>query len=172
MTQKPDEVIKMEQEGDDEEFVGLNIDPRLLEIVPKLFVRESEVEVFYDEFLKNVESTKKLRKNKDNRSRMNEAFLNELLKYHDIDTINAVLNDEEIKEDVELLDEDEEKDVDKLLRKTFKNKIEFRTFMTYISQFMMENKDSPVEASAKAMKMLGKSDSEILKITSVIDKIF
>lgn len=103
---------------------------------------------------------------------MNEAFLNELLKYHDIDTINAVLNDEEIKEDVELLDKDEEKDVDKLLRKTFKNKIEFRTFMTYISQFMMENKDSPVEASAKAMKMLGKSDSEILKITSVIDKVF
>ena len=45
---KPDEVIRMEQEDEDEEFVGLNVDSQLLELVPKLFKTEPEVEVFYE----------------------------------------------------------------------------------------------------------------------------
>lgn len=167
---KPEEVRRMEEE-EDEEFVGLNIDSKLLEIVPKIFTRESEVTVFYEGFLETIQNTKVLRKNQNNRARMNEAFLNELLKYHDIDYINAILNDEKVPEE-EMLDPDEEKDVDKLLRKTFRTRDEFRMFMAYISQNMMEGKDSPVEAAAKAMKRLGKTDTEILKITSVIDKVF
>lgn len=166
---KPEEVKRMEEE-EDEEFVGLNVDSNLLEVVQVLFKTEPEVEVFYDGFLERVESDKKLRKHTDDRKRMNSAFLDELLKYHDLDTINDAINGISHKE--EMVMGDDEKDVNKILRKTFKNKMEFRMFMTYISQFMMENKDSPVEAAAKSMKMLGKSDNEILAITSVIDKIF
>lgn len=102
---------------------------------------------------------------------MNKAFIDELLKYHDIDTINNALNGIS-SDDEELISIEDEKDVNKIIRKTFKNKMEFRMFMTYISQFMMEDNDSPVEAAAKSMKRLGKSDSDILQITSVIDKIF
>ena len=47
---KPEEVKKMEQE-DDEEFVGLNVDTNLLDVVQVLFKTEPEVEVFYDGFL-------------------------------------------------------------------------------------------------------------------------
>ena len=167
---KPEEVKRMEEE-EDEEFVGLNVDENLLEIVQVLFKTEPEVEVFYDGFLERMQSDKKLRKHTDDRKRMNKAFLDELLKYHDVDTINDALNGID-KSDDSLVMGDEEKDVDKILRKTFSNKMEFRMFMTYISQFMMENNDTPVEAAAKAMKRLGKSDNDILQITSVIDKIF
>ena len=170
--QKPEEVLRMEQEDDDEEFVGLNVDSDLLELVPILFKTEPEVEVFYDGFLERIQTDKKVRKHQDNRKRMNEAFLDELLKYYDIDTINDVLNNKRITEDDKLAGGQEEKDVDKLLRKTFKNKMEFRMFITYITQFMMESNDTPVEAAAKSMKRLGKSDNDILAITSVIDKIF
>lgn len=165
---KPEEVKRMEEE-EDEEFVGLNVDSNLLEAVQVLFKTEPEVEVFYDSFLERMQADKKLRKHTDNRKRMNAAFLDELLKYHDIDTINAAL-DGVSTDDVVI--GDEEKDVDKILRQTFKNKMEFRMFMTYISQFMMEEKDSPVEAAAKSMKRLGKSDNDILQITSIIDKVF
>ncbi len=166
---KPEEVKRMEEE-EDEEFVGLNVDTNLLEVVQILFKTEPEVEVFYDGFLERIQSDKKLRKHQDDRKRMNSAFLDELLKYHDLDTINDAING--ISRDDELVLGEEEKDVNKILRKTFKNKMEFRMFMTYISQFMMENKDTPVEAAAKSMKLLGKSDHEILQITNVIDKIF
>ena len=166
---KPEEVKCMEEE-EDEEFVGLNVDTNLLEIVQVLFKTEPEVEVFYDGFLERINLDKKLRKHTDDRKRMNSAFLDELLKYHDLDTINDALNG--LAGDDELVSMEEEKDVNKVLRKTFKNKMEFRMFMTYISQFMMEDKDTPVEAAAKSMKRLGKSDADILKITSVIDKIF
>lgn len=166
---KPEEVKRMEEE-EDEEFVGLNVDTNLLEIVQVLFKTEPEVEVFYDGFLERINLDKKLRKHTDDRKRMNSAFLDELLKYHDLDTINDALNG--LAGDDELVSMEEEKDVNKVLRKTFKNKMEFRMFMTYISQFMMEDKDTPVEAAAKSMKRLGKSDADILKITSVIDKIF
>lgn len=167
---KPEEVKRMEEE-EDEEFIGLNIDSKLLEIVPKIFKTEPEVEVFYEGFLDKIQNTKVLRKNQNNRQRMNEAFLDELLKYHDLEYINSVLNDEQVPEE-NILDAEDEKNVDKLLRKTFKNKTEFHMFMTHISQYMMENKATPVEAAAMAMQRLGKSDTEILKITSVIDKIF
>ena len=86
-------------------------------------------------------------------------------------TINNALNNVEVDTDGDVVD-DEIKYVDKLLRKTFKDKMEFRMFMTYISQFMMESNDTPVEAAAKSMKRLGKADNEILRVTSVIDKIF
>lgn len=168
---KPEEVIRMEQE-EDEEFVGLNVDTELLELVHVLFKTEPEVEVFYDGFLERIQTDKKVRKHQDNRKRMNKAFIDELLKYHDIDTINNALNNKSINEDIELAEGQEEKDVDKLLRKTFRNKMEFRMFITYISQYMMEENDTPVEAAAKSMKRLGKSDNDILAITSVIDKIF
>jgi hypothetical protein len=166
---KPEEVKRMEEE-EDEEFVGLNVDTNLLEVVQKLFKTEPEVEIFYDGFLERIQNDKKLRKHTDDRKRMNSAFLDELLKYHDLDTINNAING--ISRNDELVSGEEEKNVDKIIRKTFKNKMEFRMFMTYISQFMMENKDSPVEAAAKSMKRLGKSDHEILQITNVIDKIF
>lgn len=166
---KPEEVKRMEEE-EDEEFVGLNVDTNLLDVVQILFKTEPEVEVFYDGFLERIQSDKKLRKNPDDRKRMNSAFLDELLKYHDLETINDAING--VSRDDELVSGQDEKDVDKILRKTFKNKMEFRMFMTYISQFMMENKDTPVEAAAKSMKLLGKSDHEILQITNVIDKIF
>lgn len=166
---KPEEVKRMEEE-EDEEFVGLNVDTNLLEVVQVLFKTEPEVEVFYDGFLERIQSDKRLRKNQDDRKRMNSAFLDELLKYHDLDTINNAING--VSRDDELVSGQDEKDVDKILRKTFKNKFEFRMFMTYISQFMMEEKDTPVEAAAKSMKRLGKSDYEILQITNVIDKIF
>ena len=168
---KPEEVRRMEEEDEDEEFVGLNIEQNPLEVVQKLFKTEPEVEVFYDDFLERVHNDKKLRKHQDDRRRMNEAFLDELLKYHDLDTINNALNNVEVDTDGDVVD-DEIKYVDKLLRKTFKDKMEFRMFMTYISQFMMESNDTPVEAAAKSMKRLGKADNEILKVTSVIDKIF
>ncbi len=167
---KPEEIRKLEEEDEDEEFVGLNIDTNLLEIVPILFKTEPEVEVFYDNFLERVELNKKLRKHKNDRKRMNQAFLDELLKYHDVDAINDALNGNSSSEDT--VDADQEKDVDKILRKVFSNKMEFRMFMTYISQYMMELGDSPVEAAAKSMKRLGKSDTEILQVTSVIDKVF
>jgi hypothetical protein len=115
---------------------------------------------------------KKLRKHQENRKRMNQAFLDELLKYYDIDTINDVLNDKSKNNEVELASGADEKEVDRILRKTFKNKREFRMFITYISQFMMENNDTPVEAAAKSMRRLGKDDSDTLAITSIIDKIF
>lgn len=166
---KPEEVKKMEEE-EDEEFVGLNVDQKLLEVVQILFKTEPEVEVFYDGFLERLQCDKKIRKHQDNRKRMNEAFLDELLKYHDLDTINNALNGMSDEEDYATVEE--EKDIDKLLRKTFKTKMEFRMFITYVSQYMMESKDTPVEAAAKSMKQLGKSDTDILKITSVIDKIF
>ncbi len=166
---KPEEVKRMEEE-EDEEFVGLNVDSNLLEVVQILFKTEPEVEVFYDGFLERMQNDKKLRKRTDDRKTMNSAFLDELLKYHDLDTINDALNGVSKEDDLVL--GDEEKDVDKILRKTFKNKMEFRMFMSYISQYMMEEKDSPVEAAAKSMKRLGKSDNEVLQITSVIDKIF
>ena len=166
---KPEEVKRMEDE-EDEEFVGLNVDSNLLEVVQFLFKTEPEVEVFYDGFLERMQNDKKLRKRKDDRKTMNSAFLDELLKYHDLDTINDALNG--VSKEDNLVLGDEEKDVDKILRKTFKNKMEFRMFMSYISQYMMEEKDSPVEAAAKSMKRLGKSDNEVLQITSVIDKIF
>ena len=166
---KPEEVKRMEEE-EDEEFVGLNVDTNLLEVVQVLFKTEPEVEVFYDGFLDRVQNDKRLRKNTDDRKRMNSAFLDELLKYHDLDTINNALNG--VSSEENLVIGEEEKDVDRILRKTFSNKMEFRMFMTYISQFMMEDKDSPVEAAAKSMKRLGKSDKETLQITSVIDKIF
>ena len=169
---KPEEVIRMEEEDDDEEFVGLNVDSQLLELVPKLFKTEPEVEVFYDGFLERIQTDKKLRKHQDNRKRMNQAFLDELLKYYDLDTINAVLNNKSKEEEVELASGADEKEVDRILRKTFKNKREFRMFITYISQFMMENNDTPVEAAAKSMRRLGKSDNDTLAITSIIDKIF
>ena len=165
----PEEVKRMEEE-EDEEFVGLNVDSNLLEVVQILFKTEPEVEVFYDGFLERMQNDKKLRKRTDDRKTMNSAFLDELLKYHDLDTINDALNGVSKEDDLVL--GDEEKDVDKILRKTFKNKMEFRMFMSYISQYMMEEKDSPVEAAAKSMKRLGKSDNEVLQITSVIDKIF
>ncbi|WP_455645518.1 hypothetical protein [Methanosphaera sp.] len=168
---KPEEVKRMEEE-EDEEFVGLNVETSLLDAVQKLFKTEPEVEVFYDGFLERIQNDKRLRKNTDDRRRMNEAFLDELLKYHDLDTINNAINDVSVNDDSNLVEGDAEKDVDKLLRKTFKDKMEFRMFMTYISQYMMELGDSPVEACAKSMKRLGKSDADILKITSVIDKIF
>ena len=166
---KPEEVKRMEDE-EDEEFVGLNVDTSLLEVVQVLFKTEPEVEVFYDGFIERIESDKRLRKNQGNRQRMNQAFIDELLKYHDIDTINNALNNNSVEDN--LVSGEDEKNVDKLLRKTFKNKTEFRMFMTHISQYMMENGDSPVEAAAKAMKVMGKSDAEILAITSVIDKVF
>ncbi|MDO5826169.1 MAG: hypothetical protein BZ137_01865 [Methanosphaera sp. rholeuAM130] len=169
---KPDEVIRMEQEDEDEEFVGLNVDSQLLELVPKLFKTEPEVEVFYDGFLERIQLDKKLRKHQKNRKRMNQAFLDELLKYHDLDTINDVLNDKSKNDEVELASGADEKEVDRILRKTFKNKMEFRMFITYVTQFMMENKDTPVEAAAKSMRRLGKSDNDTLAITSIIDKIF
>lgn len=169
---KPEEVIRMEQEDEDEEFVGLNVDGKLLELVPKLFKTEPEVEVFYDGFLERIQLDKKLRKHQNNRKRMNQAFLDELLKYFDLDTINDVLNNKSKNEEVELASGTDEKEVDKILRKTFKNKMEFRMFITYISQFMMENNDTPVEAAAKSMRRLGKSDNDTLAITSIIDKIF
>lgn len=169
---KPEEVIRMEQEDEDEEFVGLNVDSELLELVPKLFKTEPEVEVFYDGFLERIQTDKKLRKHQDNRKRMNKAFLDELLKYFDLDTINDVLNNKSKNDEVELASGTDEKEVDKILRKTFKNKMEFRMFITYISQFMMENNDTPVEAAAKSMRRLGKSDSDTLAITSIIDKIY
>ncbi|RAP52343.1 MAG: hypothetical protein BZ133_01455 [Methanosphaera sp. SHI613] len=169
---KPEEVIRMEQEDEDEEFVGLNVDSQLLELVPKLFKTEPEVEVFYDGFLERIQMDKKLRKHQENRKRMNQAFLDELLKYYDIDTINDVLNDKSKNNEVELASGADEKEVDRILRKTFKNKREFRMFITYISQFMMENNDTPVEAAAKSMRRLGKDDSDTLAITSIIDKIF
>ena len=81
---KPDEVKRMEEE-EDEEFVGLNVDTNLLEVVQILFKTEPEVEVFYDGFLDRIQSDKRLRKNTDDRKRMNSAFLDELLKYHDLD---------------------------------------------------------------------------------------
>ena len=165
---KPEEVKHMEQE-EDEEFVGLNVDEKLLEVVQILFKTESEVEVFYDGFLERMCSDKKIRKHTDNRKHMNEAFLDELLKYHDLDTINNALNS---MNDNDFATIEEEKEIDKLLRKTFSSKIEFRMFITYVTQFMMENNDTPVEAAAKSMKRLGKSDNDVLKITSVIDKIF
>ena len=168
---KPEEVIRMEEE-EDEEFVGLNVDTELLELVPKLFKTEPEVEVFYDGFLERVQLDKKLRKHQDNRKRMNQAFLDELLKYYDLDTINDVLNNKSKNDDVQLASGADEKEVDRILRKTFKNKREFRMFITYISQFMMENNDTPVEAAAKSMQRLGKSDNDTLRITSIIDKIF
>lgn len=166
---KPDEVKRMEEE-EDEEFVGLNVDTNLLEVVQILFKTEPEVEVFYDGFLDRIQSDKRLRKNTDDRKRMNSAFLDELLKYHDLDTINDAING--VSREDELVMGQDEKDVDKVLRKTFKNKMEFRMFMTYISQYMMDEKNTPVEAAAKSMKRLGKSDHEILQITNVIDKIF
>lgn len=166
---KPEEVKRMEEE-EDEEFVGLNVDTNLLEVVQVLFKTEPEVEVFYDGFLERVQNDKRLRKHTDDRKRMNSAFLDELLKYHDLDTINNAING--VSGEDNLVVGSEEKDVDKVLRKTFSNKMEFRMFMTYISQYMMEEKDSPVEAAAKSMKRLGKSDKEILQITSIIDKIF
>lgn len=166
---KPDEIKRMEEE-EDEEFVGLNVDTNLLEVVQILFKTEPEVEVFYDGFLDRIQSDKRLRKNTDDRKRMNSAFLDELLKYHDLDTINNAING--VSREDELVMGQDEKDVDKVLRKTFKNKMEFRMFMTYISQFMMDEKNTPVEAAAKSMKRLGKSDHEILQITNVIDKIF
>lgn len=166
---KPEEVKRMEEE-EDEEFVGLNVDTNLLDVVQILFKTEPEVEVFYDGFLDRIQNDKRLRKNTDDRKRMNSAFLDELLKYHDLDTINNAINGVSSEDD--LVFGDEEKDVNKILRKTFSNKMEFRMFMTYISQFMMEDKDSPVEAAAKSMKRLGKSDKDTLLITSVIDKIF
>ena len=166
---KPDEVKRMEEE-EDEEFVGLNVDTNLLEVVQILFKTEPEVKVFYDGFLDRIQSDKRLRKNTDDRKRMNSAFLDELLKYHDLDTINDAING--VSREDELVMGQDEKDVDKVLRKTFKNKMEFRMFMTYISQYMMDEKNTPVEAAAKSMKRLGKSDHEILQITNVIDKIF
>lgn len=166
---KPEEVKRMEEE-DDEEFVGLNVDENLLQVVQILFKTEPEVEVFYDGFLERMELDKKIRKHKDNRKRMNEAFLDELLKYHDLDTINNALNG--MDNDDEFVTVEEEKEIDKLLRKTFSSKTEFRMFITYVTQFMMEDNDTPVEATAKSMKRLGKSDNDVLKITSVIDKIF
>lgn len=170
---KPEEIRRLEEEDEDEEFVGLNVDQNLLEIVQVLFKTEPEVEVFYDGFLERMQNDKKLRKHTDNRKRMNQAFLDELLKYHDLDTINNALNGEDKKDtDFTLEDKEEVEDVDKILRKTFKTKIEFRMFMTYISQYMMELNDTPVEAAAKAMKRLGKTDNEILTITSIIDKVF
>ena len=69
-------------EEEDEEFVEMNISPKLLEIVPVLFKTEPEVTVFYDGFIEKVESNKHLRKNEDNREIMDKAFLDELLKYH------------------------------------------------------------------------------------------
>ena len=66
---KPEEVKKMEQE-DDEEFVGLNVDTNLLDVVQVLFKTEPEVEVFYDGFLERMQSDKKIRKHTDNRKRM------------------------------------------------------------------------------------------------------
>lgn len=166
---KPEEVKRMEEE-EDEEFVGLNVDSNLLEVVQVLFKTEPEVEVFYDGFLERIQSDKKLRKRTDDRKRMNAAFLDELLKYHNLDTINDAING--VSRDDDLVYGQDEKDVDKVLRKTFKNKMEFRMFMTYISQFMMEEKNTPVEAAAMSMKRLGKSDNEILQVTNVIDKIF
>ncbi|MBQ6219453.1 MAG: hypothetical protein IJJ47_06970 [Methanosphaera sp.] len=171
MMMKPDEIRRMEEEDEDEEFVALNVDQNLLDIVQVLFKTEPEVEIFYDGFLERVETDKRLKKHPDDRKRMNKAFIDELLKYHDIDTINNALNGIS-SDDEELISIEDEKDVNKIIRKTFKNKMEFRMFMTYISQFMMEDNDSPVEAAAKSMKRLGKSDSDILQITSVIDKIF
>ncbi|WP_143741334.1 hypothetical protein [Methanosphaera sp. WGK6] len=168
---KPEEVRKMEEE-EDEEFIGLNVETTLLDAVQKLFKTEPEVEVFYDGFLERVQNDKRLRKNKNNRRLMNEAFLDELLKYHELDKINNAINNVSVSDESNLVEGDDEKDVDKLLRKTFKDKMEFRMFMTYISQYMMELGDSPVEACAKSMKRLGKSDADILKITSVINKIF
>ena len=166
---KPEEVKKMEQE-DDEEFVGLNVDTNLLDVVQVLFKTEPEVEVFYDGFLERMQSDKKIRKHTDNRKRMNEAFLDEILKYHDLDTINKELNG--MRDENNFATVEEEKDIDELLRKTFSSKMEFRMFITYVSQYMMEEHDTPVEAAAKSMKRLGKSDNDVLKITSVIDKIF
>lgn len=63
---KPDEVKRMEEE-EDEEFVGLNVDTNLLEVVQILFKTEPEVEVFYDGFLDRIQSDKRLRK-KDRKS--------------------------------------------------------------------------------------------------------
>ena len=166
---KPDEVKRMEEE-EDEEFVGLNVDTNLLEVVQILYKTEPEVKVFYDGFLDRSQSDKRLRKNTDDRKRMTSAFLAELLKYPDLDTINDAING--VSREDELVMGQDEKDVDKVLRKTFKNKMEFRMFMTYISQYMMDEKNTPVEAAAKSMKRLGKSDHEILQITNVIDKIF
>ncbi|OED29726.1 hypothetical protein NL43_06545 [Methanosphaera sp. WGK6] len=160
------------EEEEDEEFIGLNVETTLLDAVQKLFKTEPEVEVFYDGFLERVQNDKRLRKNKNNRRLMNEAFLDELLKYHELDKINNAINNVSVSDESNLVEGDDEKDVDKLLRKTFKDKMEFRMFMTYISQYMMELGDSPVEACAKSMKRLGKSDADILKITSVINKIF
>lgn len=168
--EKPEAIKRLEEEDDDEEFVGLNVDSNLLEAVQVLFKTEPEVEVFYDAFLERLQTDKKLRKHTDDRKRMNSAFLDELLKYHDLDTINAALDG--VRKDDDIVMGEDEKDVDKILRKTFKNKMEFRMFMTYISQFMMEEKDSPVEAAAKSMKRLGKSDKDTLQITSIIDKVF
>ena len=128
------------------------------------------ISLLFFTFFYCIQSDKRLRKNTDDRKRMNSAFLDELLKYHDLDTINDAING--VSREDELVMGQDEKDVDKVLRKTFKNKMEFRMFMTYISQFMMDEKNTPVEAAAKSMKRLGKSDHEILQITNVIDKIF
>ena len=55
---KPEAIIKMEQEDEDEEFIGLNVDSKLLKIVPIIFKRESEVTAFYDGFLETIQNTK------------------------------------------------------------------------------------------------------------------
>lgn len=167
---KPEEVKRMEEEDEDEEFVGLNVDSNLLEIVPVLFKSESEVELFYDGFIEKVHDNKRLRKHQDNRKLMNEAFLEELLKYYDVDVINDAING--ITHEEPTMDADNERDADRVLRNVFSNKNEFRMFMTHISQYMMECNDTPVEAAAKSMKRLDKSDTDILKVTSIIDKIF
>lgn len=46
MMMKPDEIRRMEEEDEDEEFVALNVDQNLLDIVQVLFKTEPEVEIF------------------------------------------------------------------------------------------------------------------------------
>ena len=157
-------------EEEDEEFVEMNISPKLLEIVPVLFKTEPEVTVFYDGFIEKVESNKHLRKNEDNREIMDKALLDELLKYYTIDEINDALEGKTKDTDTDI-DKDEEAHIDEVIRKTFKDKMEFRMFVSLVTQYIMEYDESPISAAAKSMQQLGKSDNDILAITSIINDI-
>ncbi len=173
---KPEAIRKLEEEDEDEEFVGLNVDQTLLESVQILFKTEPEVEIFYDGLLERFENNKRLRKNPDNREENNKQFLDELLKYHTIEEINQVITSikqPELKKQKNTnKTSKDEQNIDKILKETFNKPNEFKEFIALVSQNMMENNDSPVSATAKAMKKLNKTDEETLKVTEIIDKIF
>ncbi|MDO5850927.1 MAG: hypothetical protein Q4Q23_00380 [Methanobacteriaceae archaeon] len=160
------------EEEDPEDYISINADHALLKSVQILFKSESEVEVFYNGLLKSINHNKKLKKDPDNREETNKVLLNELLKYFKIDKINTVVRAVKENKKIEKVVTKEEKETEKILKKVFPDNNEFKKFITLSTRYMMENKEEPLQATVKSMINLGKTKSQILEITSILDKLF